>query len=160
MGAFRTTQYEDPDFKIPPDLASYAPARLALAIRSRNEQFEYWGWKVPNSIYYIRNVVHLLVNPLFLFIYRDPLEIAKSSARHDGRNWDEQRQRLLDVAITHTGRVRQFQESLEAGFHVFQLEQIHGDPAAFVDRFIRLLQPLTAEREELLRFVDRNGGYL
>jgi hypothetical protein len=159
MGAFKTTQYEDPDFKLPPHQASAAPARLAPTIRSRNLQFEHWGWKVPNNIYYIRTVAGLLINPVFLFIYRDPVEIARSSARHDGRNWDEQRQRLLDVAVTHTRMVREFEATLRTGFHVFQLEMIHGDPAAFVDRFIRLVEPLAVDREGLLRFVDRNGGY-
>ena len=56
-------------------------------------------------------------------------------------------------------KVREFEATLQAGFHVFQLEEIHGDPAAFVDRFIRLVEPLAVDREGLLRFVDRNGGY-
>jgi hypothetical protein len=159
MGKFRSNQYEDPDFKIPPKLAFEAPARLAPTIGSRNLQFEYWGWKVPNNIYYIRHVVQLLVNPVFLFIYRDPLAIAKSSAKHDGRNWEEEGGRLLDVAIAHTNRVREFQQSLSDGFRVFQLETIHGDPVAFVDQFCRMLEPLAAEKDELLRFVNRSGGY-
>jgi hypothetical protein len=159
MGAFKTKQYEDPDFKITPNLAFEALARLAPAIRSRNEQFEHWGWKLPNNIYYIRNVLPLLVNPVFLFIYREALEIARSSARHDSRDWDEQRQQLLDVATSHTERVRQFQASLDGECHAFQLETIHADPVAFVDQFIEIIRPLAANREILLRFVDRNGGY-
>ena len=159
MGAFTTTQYEDPDFKIPPDLASGASARLAPVIRSRNEQFEYWGWKVPNSVYYIQSVAPLLVNPCFLFIYRDPLEIARSSARHDEGNWDERRQMLFEVAVAHTALVRRFQKSLRAGHHEFWLEAIHRDAAGFVDRFIALLAPLPADRDALLRFVSPDGGY-
>jgi hypothetical protein len=159
MGRFKSTQYEDPEFKMLPNAAREAPARLAPTIRSRNLQFAYWGWKVPNNIYYIRNIVHLLINPVFLFIYRDPLAVAKSSAKHDGRNWEEQSQRLLDVAIAHTKRVQEFQETLDAGFRAFQLEAIHGDPISFVDQFCQVLEPLAVDRDELLRFVDCKGGY-
>jgi hypothetical protein len=49
MGAFRTKQYEDPEFKIPPERAFDAVAQLAPVIRSRNAQYEYWGWKLPNK---------------------------------------------------------------------------------------------------------------
>jgi len=159
VGQFRSTQYEDPDFVIPPRLVPEAAARLAPTIRSRNAQFEYWGWKVPDNIYYIRNVVQLLVNPVFLIVYRDPLAIARSSARHDGRDWDEQGQRLLYDAVAHTRMVRAFQQTLARGFHVFQLEAIHADPAAFVDDFRRALEPLDVPKEDLLRFVSREGGY-
>ena len=159
MGSFETTQYEDPDFELPPPLAGEAVARLAPTIRSRNAGFEYWGWKIPDNIYYVSNVIHLLVNPVFLIIYRDPVAIARSSARHDGLDWDEQRQRLLDAAVTHTRKVRAFQQRLVNGFHVFQLESIHADPGAFVDRLAELLHPLPVSREDLLEFVDREGGY-
>ena len=159
MGEFKTKQYEDPDFKIPPNLAPSAALQLGPTIRSRNEQFEHWGWKLPNNIYYIRQLVPLLIDPLFLFIYRDPQEIARSSARHDARDWNEQGKHLLDVAISHTQRVRAFQDSLRSGFHAFQLETIHANPAAFVAQFCELLAPLEPDRDELLRFVHGDGGY-
>lgn len=159
MGRFETTQYEDPDFKLPLPLVGEAAARLAPTINSRNAQFEYWGWKLPNAIYYVRNVIHLLVNPVFLIIYRDPVAIARSSATHDGRDWDQQRQLLLDAAVTHSGKVRAFQQTLTKGFHIFQLESIHAAPDAFIDRLAEVVHPLTVSREDLLRFVHRHGGY-
>lgn len=159
MGAFKTKQYEDPEFKIPPDHALEAATKLAPTIRSRNAQFEYWGWKVPNNIYYIRQVRPLLIQPVFLFIYRHPQEIAKSSARHDSRDWSKEGERLLEVAIAHTAKVREFQESLTEDFHAFDLEAIHADPTAFVDQVSRLLDPLHVKRDELLQFVHREGGY-
>ena len=160
IGDFKANnRYEDPDFMTPPKLAHTASVKLLPVIRSRNERFEYWGWKDPNTIYYIQNVAHLLEQPVFLFIYRDPMEIAKSSAKHDGRSWEDQRQLLLDVAVTHTKKIQQFQGTLKAGFHVFHLEQIHADPEKFVDDFIRILEPLAVDREKLLGFVKPGGGY-
>lgn len=159
MGEYRTTQYEDPQFKIPPKEAGDALARLTPVIAARNRQHRYWGWKVPNNVYYIERVRHLLINPCFLFVYRDPERIARSSARHDGRDWSEQGEHLLRVAVNHTERVRAFQATLHAGVHVFQLEAIHADPAGFVDELRKVVAPLTPDRQRLLQFVNPEGGY-
>jgi hypothetical protein len=159
MGAFRTKQYEDPEFKIPPERAFDAVAQLAPVIRSRNAQYEYWGWKLPNNIYYIRKVRPLLIRPLFLFIYRNPQETARSSARHDRRDWTKEGEQLLRGAIVHASMVREFQRSLTDHFHAFDLEAIHADPVAFVDRISGVLESLPVQREELLQFVHREGGY-
>jgi hypothetical protein len=159
IGRFQSTQYEDPDFKLPVAEAPNALARLAPAIRARNEQFEHWGWKLPNNIYYIGSIAHLLVNPTYLIVYRDPREIARSSARHDGRDWDAEEQNLLAAANAHTALLRRFEQSFAARCRVFHLEAIHGAPVAFVDRFIALLAPLPVDRDRLLAFVDPAGGY-
>lgn len=162
MGGFATRQYEDPDFKLPLDIARDARAvraRLAPVIRARNLDHEYWGWKVPNNIYYIRHVLDLLHNPCFLFIYRDPLAIARSSARHDDRDWESQQERLLEVARSHTQKVRQFQEELRGESHVFRLEEIHAAPGEFAERLARILSPLVPDRARLQEFVDPAGGY-
>ncbi|SDW56102.1 hypothetical protein [Thiocapsa roseopersicina] len=159
MGRYRTLQYEDPEFRIPPTQAGEALERLAPVIRRRNLLRRHWGWKVPNNIYYIDRVKDLLINPCFLFVYRDPLEIARSSASHDGRDWEEQRERLIEVALNHTEKVRRFQESLQSPHHVFRVDTIQADPAIFVDRIVRILEPLRADRERLLEFVKPDGGY-
>jgi hypothetical protein len=159
MGEYRTLQYEDPEFKIPPTQAGEAFERLAPVIRRRNLTRRYWGWKVPNNIYYIERIQELLIDPCFLFVYRDPLEIARSSASHDGRDWEEQRERLIEIAVNHTEKVRRFQESLRSAHHVFQVDAIQADPALFVDRMVHILEPLRPDRERLLQFVKPDGGY-
>lgn len=157
-------QYEDRDFKIPPKQADQALETLAPIIRRRNRKYPYWGWKLPNNIYYIEQVRHLLVEPCYLFIYRDPLRIAQSSARHDQRDWSAVGDRLLEVAHEHTRRVRQFQDSLSSespvpDLHEFHLEAIHANPQSFVDQLIAILDPLRPDRERLLGFINRDGDY-
>ncbi|MGH8850395.1 MAG: hypothetical protein ACREYD_05335 [Casimicrobiaceae bacterium] len=159
MGDFRTTQYEAPDFKIRPTEAHDAVGRLREIIARRNEDHSFWGWKVPNSIYYIRSIVHLLRDPVFMFVYRDVLEIARSSAKHDNKDWDVEGPKLIDVAKNHTGRVQEFQASLRKPHHVFQLAEIHSDPERFVAALVEIIQPLQADPAPILRFVDRYGGY-
>jgi len=159
MGEFRTNQYEDPDFNIPLHEADRALERLEPVIVRRNRDHLYWGWKLPNNIYYIDSVRHLLVEPCYLFVYRDLFAIARSSARHDKRDWEVEGERLLRAAVNHTRRVRAFQSTLRADHHVFQLEAIHADPSAFVDRLKEIVFPLEAQRDRLLEFVDPRGGY-
>jgi hypothetical protein len=159
MGDFRTSQYEDPDFELSPDEAHRAVAQLGEIIRRRNEEHEFWGWKRPNSIYYIRSVVHLLRQPVFLFVYRGIAEIARSSAKHDNRDWGVEGPKLIEVAERHTRMVREFQASLRSPHHAFQLAEIHSDPGAFVSKLVAITQPLPADPARILRFVNPHGGY-
>ncbi len=159
MGAYRTCQYEDPEFKIPIKHAKTAYERLQPVIEHKNRRYKYWGWKVPNNIYYIEQIQPLLINPYYLFIYRDPYRIARSSAAWDKRDWAVEGKRLLQVAINHTAKVRAFQESLQIPHHVFQLEEIHENPTDCVDEFTRILAPMRPSRKKLLRFIDPSGGY-
>ncbi len=159
MGQYRTLQYEDPEFRIPPTQSGEALERLVPVIRRRNVTRRYWGWKVPNNIYYIDRIKDLLINPCFLFVYRDPLEIARSSASHDGRDWEEQRERLIEAALNHTEKVRRFQKSLQSTHHVFYVDAIQAEPAIFVEQMVRILEPLRPDRSRLLEFVKPDGGY-
>ena len=154
-----TGQFEDPEFKISPRESRQARRLLKRVIASRNASYKYWGWKLPNNIYYIREVVDLLVNPVYVFVYRDIDDIARSSAKHDGRDWAVEGRRLLEVARTHTQLVQRFERTLSGQGHVFRLEEIHADPEAFVDRILSITAPLRPERSRLLEFVSPQGGY-
>lgn len=160
MGEGKTAQYEDPDFKIKPKDKHLAVRKLMPVIQQRNQTHTYWGWKLPNSIYYIRAIRHMLIRPFYLIVYRNPEDIARSSAHHDGRNWVKERERLLEVAHNHTARVKRFQKELKKDYQVFHLEDIHADPETFVDQLLDILNPLTPNRDELLHFIQPSGGYV
>ena len=163
MGRYRTRQYEDPDFKLSPEEARAGDpvARLMPAILERNGSLPMWGWKRPNSIYYIRSVHHLLVNPVYLFVYRNLESIARSSAKHDGRNWEEEGPRLLEVARKHSEMVKQFSEELppEVEQHSFEVEEILADPSDFAEEISRIVGIASANPAKIASFIDPNGGY-
>lgn len=161
MGNFRTGQYEDQDFKIDPKRARSAKRLLRPRIRVRNSMHEYWGWKVPNAIYYIDRIRKHLVNPQYIFIYRDPEAVARSSARHDGVDWNTNGERLLRDAMRHTDKLEAFEKVTgnNGNTHVFRHEDIHADPEAFIDRLFEIVAPLKPSREEVRRFINREGGY-
>ena len=161
MGEFKTSQYEDPEFKIPPKDSGEALKQLEGVISERNSRKKYWGWKLPNNIYYIEQIQHLLINPSYLFIYRNPEAVAKSSAKHDGKDWPANREILLEVANNHSDKVRRFQQSLNesASQYTFQLEEVHADPVAYVDKFQQIVYPINVDLDVLLQFVAPSGGY-
>ena len=161
MGDYRTPQYEDPEFKVPIADAARAVNILAPVIKRRNMKYENWGWKFPNSIYYIRNIQQLLINPVYIFVYRDPISIAKSSCKHDNRNWEDEKIQLIKVAKGHTGKVREFQESLldETALQVFTVENIQQNPEVFARDLLALLQQDEALLPDLLSFINPQGGY-
>jgi len=159
MGEVKTSQYEDPDFKIKPKNKHLALERLGPVIRRRNRTYAYWGWKVPNNIYYIDKIRHLLIRPVYIFVYRNPDAIARSSARHDGKDWDTHAERLLEVAHNHTNMVKQFQAKVGDKAHVFQVEDIHADPDSFADRLTNIVQPIEADRRDIIQFINPRGGY-
>lgn len=159
MGDFTTNQYEDPKFKLKQHQFQNAVQLLSSVIAQRNQDCTYWGWKVPDTIYYIDAIQHLLINPCYLIIYRDEEAIARSSAFHDGRDWQRQGDRLREVARNHTGLVRAFQERCMFEHHAFQLEEIHAQPASFVARILDIVTPLRPESAQLLTLINQEGGY-
>ena len=48
-------------------------------IRERNENYKIWGWKDINTIWYLKKILPLLINPVFIFTSRSPLHIGYSS---------------------------------------------------------------------------------
>jgi len=160
MGEVKTNQYEDPDFKIRPRNKHQALQRLGPVIRQRNRTYAYWGWKVPNNIYYIEKIKHVLIRPVYIFVYRDPEAIARSSARHDGKDWAAHSERLLEVAHNHTKMVRQFQAKVVGEAYEFRVEDIHTDPEAFADRIMQIVQPIDSDRRTIIQFINPKGGYV
>jgi len=164
MGQFATGQYEDIDFKIAPADVKRGldvTRRLSPIIERRNQQHRYWGWKLPNTIYYIEQVQHLLINPVFLFVYRDQESIARSSAKHDKKRWWLHRRQLRRVARNHTQLVQNFEQSLDLSIAKarFQVEDIHKDVPRFVEQLATLVQPYQFDKEAVTNFINPNGGY-
>lgn len=165
MGETATAQYEDKAFKVPLADVRRDPnieARLLPVIQERNRRHRFWGWKLPNNIYYIQQIRHLLVNPVFIFVYRDENAIARSSAKHDGKAWWLHRRRLIKVARNHTQLVRNFEATLgendsKATFH---LEEVQKNIPAFLDEFAKLVPSDLFDREAVGSFVNPEGGYV
>lgn len=97
MGKDDGPQHEDPAFREETSIRDKKEAILEY-----NGKYEKWGWKLPNSIYYYANIQKHLINPVFITVYRNPMTVALSSSRHDGRPMDLS---LVEVAANHCAAV-------------------------------------------------------
>ena len=106
MGEKLGHQHEDPSFR------RDVPMETMIAtVQERNEKHDVWGWKMPNSVYYVEELLPHLRNPHFVAIFRNPFSISRSSSERDNREYSA---RLLQVAANHTKRVVDLIDRLEA----------------------------------------------
>lgn len=54
------------------------PSEVAKLIQERNSRFNVWGWKDPAADMYLESVFCFLRNPHFVFVLRNPLDVALS----------------------------------------------------------------------------------
>jgi LPS sulfotransferase NodH len=53
-------------------------------IKNRNVDYKDWGWKAPNSIFWLEDVMPYLRNPYFIVVVRHPLSMAQSQVKRSG----------------------------------------------------------------------------
>jgi hypothetical protein len=157
MGDNLGHQHEDPLFR------QEVPIHIKIAtIKQRNIDYDVWGWKLPNNVYYIRELLPYLRNPYIVAIFRNPLSISRSSAERDGRIYEL---RLLSGAIKHTAKVAEFLMDTNAPAGLIAFESAVQDPHRFVNdlsRFIGLPGGETADaaRIEAEKIVNKELGYV
>ena len=90
-----------------------------------------WGWKDPWSVLTIEEFLPRLHDPRFIFVFRDPVQVAQSLLRRDGTGLEESHRiaarfasQLKEIASRHTEIPR-----LE-----LQFEEVMHHPAETVDR--------------------------
>jgi hypothetical protein len=127
-------------------------------IRMYDTQFKKWGWKEPNTVHWIHEVKSALRNPHFIVVYRNPIDIALSSARRDKRDFSD---KLLNVPINHYKKMHRFLKknndprlyvSFESGLR--NKEALVEKMAAFVG--VELTDELM---KTALNFIDPKRGY-
>jgi hypothetical protein len=97
MGEKLGHQHEDCSFR------RDVPIKDMIAtVAARNRAHDVWGWKLPNSVYYIEELLPHLRNPHFIAIFRNPYSISRSSSERDNREYTAN---LLQVAVNHTKKV-------------------------------------------------------
>lgn len=124
MGEKLGHQHEDRNFRRDVPLP-----QMVETIKRRNETCDLWGWKLPNSVYYVEKLIPHLRNPHFVAVFRNPYSISRSSAERDGRAYDA---RLLQVAANHTKLVVDLIGRLEAPTALAAFEAVLRGPEEFV----------------------------
>ena len=124
MGEKLGHQHEDASFRRDVPLEN-----MIATVQQRNEKYDVWGWKMPNSIYYVEELLPHLRNPHFVAIFRNPFSISRSSSERDGRDYSI---RLLQVAANHTKRIVDLMDRLQAPMALAGFEAVMQNREAFV----------------------------
>lgn len=77
------------------DLQTNDIEKVKRIIRDRNEKYDVWGWKYPDSKEYIEKIIGEIRNPKLIIVFRDVYAIALSENKKMGWNIKGQLQRAL-----------------------------------------------------------------
>ena len=124
MGEELGSQHEDREFRRDVPLPE-----MIRTIHERNAAYDLWGWKLPNSIYYLEELLPHLRNPHFIVVFRNPFSISMSSAARDRREYTL---RLLHVAVNHTKKVLNLMEQVHVPTALVGFETAIKKPQDFV----------------------------
>jgi hypothetical protein len=155
MGEELGHQHEDPSFRREVPLAD-----MIATVTRRNATCHLWGWKLPNSVYYVENLLPHLRNPHFIAVFRNPYSISRSSAERDSRVYQL---RLLQVAANHTKMVVDLIERLEAPTALAAFEAAVRKPVEFVRGladFIGIRADSTLLSRVVEEAINKHIGYL
>lgn len=147
-------QHEDPAFRY----RERTLGEMVATVQQRDAEHAVWGWKLPNTIYYIEKLHKHLRNPHYLVVYRNPASTALSSATRDGRPFDF---RLLCVPINHYAKMHAFLETCASPIFAFGYENVLEARDAFVRRVSDFLgmAPSAEQREAAKAFINPGRGY-
>lgn len=147
-------EHEDPEF-LTHDLDS-----MIATVRRRNDERLIWGWKVPDSIAFLDDLLPHLRNPLFVVITRNILGVAESWRKRDGLPVVDG----LVQASNRYERISYFCRRHRAAYPMLFLsfEKATTDPQAMVDELAAFvgLEPSGDQRAAIDEFVDRSRGYV
>lgn len=105
MGNCIGQNHEDPEMlKTKKDLAE-----IIETIKKRNRDYQDWGWKAPNSIFGLEEVMDYLRNTHFIMVVRHPLSMAKSQVKRSGADL----QTGLYVSIGYYNHIATFLKSVK-----------------------------------------------
>jgi hypothetical protein len=155
MGEGLGHQHEDPKFR-----RTIPVADMLVTIAERNAAHSLWGWKLPNSVYYVEELLPHLRNPHFVAIFRNPYSISRSSSERDQREYAP---RLLEVAANHTKRVSDLVGRLQAPTALASFEAVVKQPDEFVTGLAEFigLQPTGELVQSVSKQAIQGGrGYL
>lgn len=148
-------QHEDPAFHDESKIDG-----MIEAIAERNRNYGYWGWKLPNTIYFYDRLAEHLRNPVFLVIYRNPFDIFRSAASKSND------QTLTDphfnAPVYHYAKMHQLiHERPEVPTFLMSYEACCASPERFAVSLSAILpfEPNERNLERAIRFVNPSRGY-
>ncbi len=151
MGENLRGNHEDRDF-VEKDLA-----HMKAAIAARNASKPVWGWKYPEAIRYLEDLVADLRNPELILVCRDPAALMMGHVRWHNREAEE----ALEHALTAQLRNVELVQRLGLRTAVVSYEKAMVFPRHFtrqLARFAGLEAPKPRQLDQIATFLEA-GSY-
>jgi hypothetical protein len=136
--------------------------KIIALVRKRNEAYDRWGFKLPEAAYFLQFFDGILRKPVVVFVFRNPLAVARSILLRDpiyGKDL-----RGFSASLQHGLRCYQhFQEqilNLECPIVLVDFERAVNAPDRLIAELCEALylEVAPATREQMIHGV-RAGGY-
>lgn len=144
--------HEDTDF-LTKDIA-----HIKTTIKQRNEKYSVWGWKVPDTIHYLDQIVDDLHNPCYIVIYRNLLSVANSIHRYHNEIGVTD---ALLLAESYYKKINEFVSNTQAPVLLINFEEVIQDKENVVDHIVQFLNlgSDTERTSTASSFINDDRGY-
>lgn len=123
-----------------------------------NKKLTKWGWKHPNTVYWIHKVEKKLRNPHYIVIYRNPMDIVLSKVRRGKHDFSE---KLFDIPLAHYKEMHSFLKTNTAPRLYVSFENSLANRESFLDKMAEFVGvELTDDiRQQAYDFINPDKGY-
>jgi hypothetical protein len=161
-------QYEDEDFATFADyilgkvVGPYISIqtemdRFTRLIDDRIEKFgKLWGWKHPQTVWYIKWFHHLIPDPYYIYIKRNKKDALDSIERMREKYPEVTNANEGEAEIiynTYEKKIDTFLSTFEPWCDIIQYEDLISEPERFANAFIGLLELPEENRDKAVRFI-------
>lgn len=133
--------------------------KMLQTVSKMDEKYNKWGFKYPNSVYYMRQLIPNLRNPHPVFIFRNHLSIAESSASRDKNT--KFGPYLLSTAYRHETAMTSLLSSMSFPAALYSFEAALAAPKDFIDSLIEFLHitPTQQQIQKAMDWISPRKGY-
>lgn len=125
------------------------PHRLQM-IEKRNAAHKIWGWKDPNAVNYLNQLVPKLINPHYVIVSRDPVATTKGHMRWYAR---DAKFAIGDVVVQQQRNVM-FSLYCDAPVLFVSYEKVLMNPGSFIAELTAFLEvPPPQDEQSLIAFL-------
>lgn len=133
------------------------PSEVAKLIQERNAQFNVWGWKDPSADLYLESVFCFLRNPHFIFVLRNPLDVALSHVASNTGSIEQG----MEQALKRYHNLWEIMKKLACPTLMVGYERAVSTRSDFVKKVVAFLDisPTKKQMSSAAAFLNPKGGY-
>lgn len=97
--------------------------------KTRKNQFSFWGWKEPNSHFYLEDLLSVFSGLKYIHIIRDGYDMALSNNQNQARNWGN----LFEIRSSKNNELNNLDFWLKANKRTLELMAMNPDQCLLVE---------------------------